>query len=173
MFLSLLVVLAAGLPAIPVVGSSLIYAATETDSSAPAGSAGCRVPPVGLTTVSPPLAAEPATTCHRQPPRARLPARLHPAGRPAESQPRTTPHWHVAVPSVAPARVVALAVGARRFCAPLALEGEPELRLRSKPHTFPSQRSRPCPYPTTGEVGVCGLERQARKGDCTCADTGQ
>jgi hypothetical protein len=118
------------------------------------------------------FAAKPATTCHRQPPRARLPARLHPTVRPAESQPRTRPHWHVAVPSVAPARVVALAVGARRFCAPLALGGEPELRLRSKPHTFPSQRSRPCPYPTTGEVGVWGLERQARKGDCTVPTRG-
>ena len=105
--------------------------------------------------------------CHRQPPRARLPARLHPTGRPAEFQPRTMPHWHVVVPSVAPARVVALAVGGRRFCAPLALEGEPELRLRSKPRRIPSQRSRPCPYPTTGEAGVRGLERHARKGDCT------
>ena len=63
------------------------------------------VPPADLT---PPFrrhvsrfAAEPATTCHRQPPRARLPARLHPASRPAEFQPRTTPHWHVVVPSVA------------------------------------------------------------------------
>jgi hypothetical protein len=98
--------------------------------------------------------ARPATTCHRQPPRARLPARLHPAGRPAEFQPRTTPHGHVAVPSVAPARVVALAVGARRFCAPLALEAEPELRVRSGCAPVALQRSRPCPYPRTGEVGV-------------------
>ena len=58
---------------------------------------------------------------------------------------------------------------ARRFCAPLAPGAEPELWLRSKPRTSPSQRSRPCPYPTTGEVGVCGLERHARKGDCMCS----
>ena len=69
-----------------------------------------------------------------QPPRARLPARLHPTVRPAESQPRTRPHWHVAVPSVAPARVAALAVGPRRFCAPLAAVSQPQLGLRSEPH---------------------------------------
>ena len=34
-----------------------------------------------------------------QPPRARLLACLHPTSRPAEFQRRTTPHWHVVVPS--------------------------------------------------------------------------
>jgi len=124
------------------------------------------VPPAGLT---PPLrrhvsrfTAKPATIFRRQPPRARLPARLHPTGRPAESQPRTTPHWHVAVPSVAPARVVALAVGARRFCAPLAAVSQPQLRLRPEPHNPKFQRSPPWPYRTTLKLWLWGSERQAR-----------
>ena len=108
------------------------------------------------------FAAKPATTCHRQPPRARLPARLHPTVRPAESQPRTTPHWHVAVPSVAPARVAALAVGPRRFCAPLAAVSQPQLRLRSEPHNQKFQRSPPWPYRTTLKLWLWGSERQAR-----------
>ena len=73
------------------------------------------------------FAAEPAAIRRRQPPRARLPARLHPTDRPAESQPRTLAHWHVAVRRVALARVVALAVSPCCFCAPLALESEPQL----------------------------------------------
>ena len=42
-------------------------------------------------------------------------------------QPRTLAHWHVAVRRVALARVVALAVSPCCFCAPLALESEPQL----------------------------------------------
>ena len=37
------------------------------------------------------------------------------------------------------------------FLCPASAGAGPELRPRSKPHTFPSQRPRPCPYPTTGE----------------------
>ena len=95
--------------------------------------------PVGLT---PPLrrhvsrfAAEPAAIRRRQPPRARLPARLHPTDRPAESQPRTLAHWHVAVRRVALARVVALAVSPCCFCAPLALGSEPQLQFSPFPQS--------------------------------------
>jgi hypothetical protein len=73
------------------------------------------------------FAAEPAAIRRRQPPRARLPARLHPTDRPAESQPRTLAHRHVAVRRVVLARVVALAVSPCCFCAPLALGSEPQL----------------------------------------------
>ena len=66
------------------------------------------------------------SSIHRyQPPRARLLACLHPTSRPAEFQRRTTPHWHVVVPSVAPARVIALAVGAPPFLCPAARSTDP------------------------------------------------
>ena len=64
--------------------------------------------------------AKPATIFHRQPSRARLLACIHPISRPTESQRHITPHWHVAVPSLAPARLVALAVGAQPFLCPAA-----------------------------------------------------
>jgi len=64
--------------------------------------------------------AELSSIYRYQPPRARLLACLHPASRPAEFQRHITPHWHVAVPSLAPARLVALAVGAQPFLCPAA-----------------------------------------------------
>jgi hypothetical protein len=114
--------------------------------------------------------ARPATTCHRQPPRARLPARLHPAGRPAESQPRTTPHWHVAVPSVAPARVGRPGRWGPPFLCPASAGGRARTPVALQAAHFPVAEVASMPRPDDWRSGSVRLGAPGEKRRLHCAD---
>jgi hypothetical protein len=106
--------------------------------------------------------------------RPRTLARLHPAGRPAEPQLRTAPHWHVAMPSVAPARVVALAVGPRVSVplGPAFLCSASAAVALQAPH-FPVAEVVSMPIPDDWRSGSVGLGAPGEERRSHCADTGQ